>query len=472
MKVPHDKFKILLCVKKEFSDLVRRGLLHGADFHIQFTSSPRFLMSRAIFAEPQLVVIDASFEKTLLLDMLATFRLQFSKAAVYIVSSSADHRQAADAMSLGASGYFGLPGDTDRLREHVKMLFESWLAGHAQQRFLELQRKAYNFDQIIGASGALHHVLELAKRVIDNPRLTVLITGETGTGKELLARAIHYNGKNNTSPFMDIGCSALPENLLESELFGYEKGAFTDARERKVGLFELAQDGTIFLDEIGDISLVMQSKLLKVIESRTMRRLGGLKDIPVKARIIAATSGDLTARMKSGQFRKDLYHRLKIIPLEIPPLRDRREDIPALIDSFMQTFNPLYDKKICGIAPEALEILQAQNWDGNVRELKHTIERAVLLEEGEVLSSKDFGFLEPSDGTNDTDRRTADLKAHSTDDVFVLSIQLKAADLEDVQREFALKVLDRVGGNKSKAAYIMRISRPRLDRILKAERAA
>ncbi|HUL43704.1 MAG TPA: sigma-54 dependent transcriptional regulator [Bacteroidota bacterium] len=468
MKVHEDKFKVLLCVKKEVADLVRPALVHGADLHVQFTSSPRFLMSRAIFAEPQLAVIDSSFEKTLLLDMLATFHLQFSNVTVYVVSSSANHRQAAEAMSLGASGYFGLPGDAKQLSDKVEGLLELWRSGNAQQRFLELQRKAYNFDQIIGTSVTLQQVLERAKKVIDNSRLTVLITGETGTGKELLARAIHYNGKTNSSPFVDIGCSALPENLLESELFGYEKGAFTDAREKKVGLFELAQDGTIFLDEIADISLAMQSKLLKVIESRTMRRLGGLKDIPVKARIIAATSGDLTAKMKSGQFRKDLYHRLKIIPLEIPPLRERREDIPLLIDSFLHTFNPLYNKRVCGIAPEALEILQSQHWDGNVRELKHTIERAVLLEETEILRGRDFGFLEPADGAERGDQP----KSHRPNDVFVLSIPLEMADLEDVQREFALKVLDRVGGNKSKAAYIMRISRPRLDRILKAEHAA
>jgi DNA-binding NtrC family response regulator len=472
MKTTHERFRVLLCVRRELIEDVRQVIVKGSDVHVQFTPSPRFLLSRAIFTAPDLVLIDASFDKVLLLDSLASFRLQFAGIPVYLVSSSASHREAADAMSFGANGYYALPGDERRMSEHIRTLMDEWRMADAQRRFVELQRKAYNFDQIIGTSQQIRNVLERAKKVIDNPLLTVLITGETGTGKELLARAIHYNGKNRSCPFVDIGCSALPENLLESELFGYEKGAFTDARERKLGLFELAGDGTIFLDEIGDISMAMQSKLLKVIESQTMRRLGGLKDIPVRGRIIAATSVDLSARMKTGQFRKDLYHRLKIIPLEIPPLRDRREDIALLVESFIKSFNPLYEKKISGISPDALRI-EAQEWEGNVRELKHTIERAVLLEEGDILTEKDFGLLTLADhGVGATGgepkHRTPQQHADGHDPV-LLSISLDEAALDDVQRRLALQVLDRVGGNKSKAAYIMRISRPRLDRILNAE---
>jgi transcriptional regulator with GAF, ATPase, and Fis domain len=311
-------------------------------------------------------------------------------------------------------------------------------------------------------------MLGRARKVIEKTSLTVLITGETGTGKELLARAIHYNSKNGEGPFVDIACSALPEHLLESELFGYEKGAFTDARERKVGLFELAGSGSLFLDEIGDISPAIQSKLLKVIEGRTMRRLGGLSDIPVKARIIAATSADLDAKMKAGMFRADLYHRLKIIPLNMPPLRERKDDIPLLAASFIGLFNRLYNKSIAGITPGALQLLSEQEWEGNIRELKHCVERAVLLEEHDWLSESDFDFSPKQRPQQPAPQKG--MKEAPADPIrqpIVLSIPLEEASLDDVERRLAVRVLEYVRGNKSKAAYILRISRPRLDRILK-----
>jgi DNA-binding NtrC family response regulator len=299
--------------------------------------------------------------------------------------------------------------------------------------------------------------------------MTVLITGETGTGKELFARAIHYNGKNKNSPFVDIACSALPETLLESELFGYEKGAFTDAKERKIGLFELAGDGSIFLDEIGDISLATQSKLLKVIEDRSMRRVGGVRDVPVRARVIAATSADLEAKMRSGEFRKDLFHRLKILPLELPPLRERKEDIPLLVNSFLGSFNKEYNRKIRGLTPHALQILMEHEWEGNVRELKHSIERAFLLEESDWITEHDFDFA--SAKARPVKRKVIINKPESLPpkevDSLMLLIPLDHATLPEVQRMFAQKVLDHVGGHKVKAAKILGVSRPRLNRILK-----
>jgi transcriptional regulator with PAS, ATPase and Fis domain len=314
----------------------------------------------------------------------------------------------------------------------------------------------------------LLETLRRAKKVIENSAVTVLITGETGTGKELLARAIHYNSSNRTSPFVDIGCSSLPENLLESELFGYEKGAFTDARDRKIGLFELAGDGSIFLDEIGDISPAIQSKLLKVIEGRTMRRLGGLRDIHVKARIIAATGVDFEAKMKSGEFRKDLYHRLKILPLEIPPLRERIEDIPLLVTTFIKSFDSMYNKKVKGITPQALQLLLDHKWEGNVRELKHTIERAVLLQDGELLTENDFEFVEKPDSPVRKERvgETEKLTTVSENQTLMLVVPFEKASLKEVQRMLALKVLEYVDGNKRKAAHVLHISRPRLDRLL------
>jgi len=327
----------------------------------------------------------------------------------------------------------------------------------------------YDFRHIIGNSPPLKVTMERAQKVIQNSSMTVLITGETGTGKELLARAIHYNGKNRSSPFIDIACSALPETLLESELFGYERGAFTDAKERKIGLFELAGDGSIFLDEIGDISLATQSKLLKVIEDHSMRRVGGVRDVPVRARIIAATGADLEGKMRSGEFRRDLYHRLKILPLELPPLRERKDDIPLLVEGFLQSFNEAYNKKIKGLTPHAFQMLMEHEWEGNVRELKHCIERAVLLEEDDWISEHDFEF--EGRKARATKRKLIVNKQESLPpkevDTLMFLVPLDHASLPEVQKLVAQKVLDHVRGSKMKAAKILKISRPRLDRILK-----
>jgi DNA-binding NtrC family response regulator len=463
-----DKFKILLCGKKEMMEEVRKIIVESNDVHLLYASSPNFLLGRAVFNMPDLVLIDVESDRTLLRTAVREFCAQFPDVLVLALATSADHREAVELVKIGAEGYYLFPDEYRKLSEEIMLLLNEWTMKRRKEELLELQKQTYDFSQIIGNSPLLLETLRRAKKIIENNAMTILITGETGTGKELVARAIHYNSSNRSGPFVDIGCSALPENLLESELFGYEKGAFTDARERKIGLFELAADGTIFLDEIGDISHAMQSKLLKVIENRTMRRLGGLRDIPVKARIIAATGVDLEAKMKSGEFRRDLYHRLKILPLEIPPLRDRKEDIPLLVNSFIKSFNSIYGKKVKGISPEALQKLLGHKWEGNVRELKHSTERAVLLQDGEWLTEDDFEFVRVVEITGNRKSLVEKEKQAQTlpEDALMLVVPIARASLQEVQWMLALKVLDYVGGNKRKAAHILKISRPRLDRIL------
>ena len=469
MTTARDKFGILLCGKKELMERVRKLIVASDEIHLQFASTPKFLTGRVMFRVPHIVLLDASFDRELLVEVLGTFRPQFPHVPVFAIATSADHRDVVELMKCGTTDYYRFPEDCKRLADDVRERLDGWRIERSQKRFLQLQQRAYNFNQIIGNSPSLIEVLARAKKVIENPTLTVLITGETGTGKELLARAIHYNGSSSSSPFVDIACSALPETLLESELFGFEKGAFTDAREKKVGLFELAGDGSIFLDEIGDITLAMQSKLLKVIESRTMRRLGGLQDIAVRARIIAATSVDFESKVKAGGFRKDLYHRLNIMPLQIPALRERKEDIPMLVKTFIDLFNKLYSKKIKSVTPEVMQLLMEHEWEGNIRELKHSIERAVLLEEQDCLDGRDFEFVTNSrhGGQGPAKGKHIDTEAMAPEHDFSLVVPLNEASIEEVQRKFALKVLEFVRGNKRKAAYILRVSRPRLDRILK-----
>lgn len=448
---------------------VRRYIHPADDMHLQFVSSPSFLSGRAIFKSPDLVLLDVTRDTITLRSAISEFSSQFPDVPILAMASDADLAFAVDLVKLGVSAYFIVPDEQQKIAEQITMLYNDWVARRKKEKFVELQQEVYDFRHIIGSSPLLKVTKERAQKVIKNSTMTVLITGETGTGKELLARAVHYNGKNKNSPFVDIACTALPETLLESELFGYEKGAFTDAKERKIGLFELAGDGSIFLDEIGDISLATQSKLLKVIEDRTMRRVGGVRDVPVRARIIAATSVDLEAKMRSGEFRRDLFHRLKILPLELPPLRERKEDIPMLVEVFLRSFKEDYHKKIRGLTPQALQLLMEHEWEGNVRELKHSIERAVLLEEGEWITEHDFEFENKK--ARPTKRKVVISRPESLPpkevETLMLLIPLDRASLPEVQKMFALKVLDHVGGNKVKAARILKVSRPRLDRILK-----
>lgn len=448
---------------------VRRYIHPADDMHLQFVSSPSFLSGRAIFKSPDLVLLDVTRDTITLRSAISEFSSQFPDVPILAMASDADLAFAVDLVKLGVSAYFIVPDEQQKIAEQITMLYNDWVARRKKEKFVELQQEVYDFRHIIGNSPLLKVTKERAQKVIKNSTMTVLITGETGTGKELLARAVHYNGKNKNSPFVDIACTALPETLLESELFGYEKGAFTDAKERKIGLFELAGDGSIFLDEIGDISLATQSKLLKVIEDRTMRRVGGVRDVPVRARIIAATSVDLEAKMRSGEFRRDLFHRLKILPLELPPLRERKEDIPMLVEVFLRSFKEDYHKKIRGLTPQALQLLMEHEWEGNVRELKHSIERAVLLEEGEWITEHDFEFQNKK--ARPTKRKVVISRPESLPpkevETLMLLIPLDRASLPEVQKMFALKVLDHVGGNKVKAARILKVSRPRLDRILK-----
>ena len=466
-----DKFSILLCGKKEIMERIRRFINPTVDMHLQFVSAAHFLAGRALFKVPNLVLLDVTQDSPTFRSALSEFTSQYPDIPILAMASNPDHAFAVDLVKLGVSAYFIVPDEKKKIADHVVILFNDWVARNKKEKFVELQQEVYDFRHIIGNSSLLMLTMERAQKVIKNSTMTVLITGETGTGKELFARAIHYNGKNKNSPFVDIACSALPETLLESELFGYEKGAFTDAKERKIGLFELAGDGSIFLDEIGDISLATQSKLLKVIEDRSMRRVGGVRDIPVRARIIAATSVDLEEKMRSGEFRRDLFHRLKILPLDLPPLREREDDIPLLVREFLQSFNKAYEKQIQGLTPHALQLLMEHEWEGNVRELKHSIERAVLLEEGEWITERDFEFGDKKG--RPTKRKIITSNPASLPpkevDTLMLLIPLDRASLPEVQKELAQKVLDHVGGNKAKAAKLLKVSRPRLDRILKSK---
>ena len=363
------------------------------------------------------------------------------------VGALTDHRLAAAVVRAGASDYFALPDDLEFLKSWILDGAERLRLRDQGRRFAEGEARKYRFEGILGSSPALEATLTRAARVIPYPAVTVLITGETGTGKELLARAIHYDGARATGPFVDVNCAALPEHLLESELFGHEKGAFTDARAAKPGLFEMANGGTIFLDEIGHLAPSLQGKLLRALQERTIRRVGGTRSIPVDVRIIAATHVDLEAAVQGGAFREDLFYRLNVMPLALPPLRERRPDIILIAKHLLARFAADYGKPVPVLTSKAERQLVAREWPGNIRELRNVVERAMILCETGTIDSADLEAEMPA-------RRPARG-----------SLPFPARLAEIVTAAVVLS-LEATGGNKSEAARRLGITRPRLQRLL------
>ena len=307
--------------------------------------------------------------------------------------------------------------------------------------------------QVIAESQSMREVLNFVKRVAVSEATSILIEGENGTGKDLIATTLHYQSLRQSEPFLAINCAAIPETLLESELFGYEKGAFTDARAQKRGLFELADRGTLFLDEIGEIPLSLQAKLLRVLEEQTFRRLGGLRDIKVDLRIIAATNKNLREAVKEGAFRQDLYYRLNVIQLVVPPLRERQQDILPMAQFFVDQYNVKFKRQIDGLSPEAEALLLAHDWPGNVRELRNAIERAMILEESAVITPPSL----PIAIRNAESAVIAAVTAAGND-----GPTSDGMSLADQERRLLVQALAKTGGNQTQAARILRITRDTL----------
>ena len=358
-----------------------------------------------------------------------------------------DRRIAIAVMRAGAAEYCALPADHELLASWLEDQSRRIAGRSARAEFGISERKRFGFSGILGESRTLQSVLERAARIIPHANVTVLIRGETGTGKELMARAIHYGGPRRDTAFVDVNCAALPEALLESELFGHEKGAFTSATATKPGLFELASGGTLFLDEIGHLPMPLQGKLLRALQERIIRRVGGTKNIPVDVRIIAASHLELGDAVKRGEFREDLYYRLNVVPIEMPALRNRPDDIPLLASHFAQRFAEEYGLPRPTISPEALAMLRDRRWPGNVRELRNVMERTILLAGTDFLKPEHF-----QDGEGAGIAGPTDLPFPAT--------------MTEIEIAAARAMLDRSQGNKSDAARRLGISRTRLQRLL------
>jgi DNA-binding NtrC family response regulator len=400
--------------------------------------------------EPDVVLLDLRMPGIDGFKVIEKARKKGINPLFIIVTGMGDVKTAVKAVKEGAVDYICKPFEIEDVKLRIEMAIET-ARMRSELSILKDEIKAqYGFDSIVGVSPLMKDVFSTVEKVAASKFTTVLLQGESGTGKDLMARTIHSLSDRNQAVFLDINCSAFPESLLESELFGHERGAFTGAGSTKKGLFELANGGTIYLDEIGDMPLTLQGKLLKAIETKRFRRVGGTVEIQVDVRIIAATNKDLQAEVDAQRFRNDIFYRLQVIPIRIPPLRERTEDIPSLIEFFIEKFNAEFKKNVEGVSPEALALLRNYPWPGNVRELKNIIERVLILETSERIEIENL----PPEITNYSEAKpAAKLVDH---------FPAGGLSLEEVEKDLISQALARANGNQSRAAELLGISRDTL----------
>jgi DNA-binding NtrC family response regulator len=401
--------------------------------------------------KPDVVLLDIVMPGADGLAVLKQMRSIHGDCQVIMLTALNTARTAFTAKGTGAFDYVTKPFDVEELRLRVEHAFEKVHLFRELERLKEEVGRKYGVEHIIGRSKQIVDVFK-AVSMVAAKKSTVLITGESGTGKELIARAIHYNSDRRSKPFVVVNCAALPDTLIESELFGYEKGAFTNASQKKVGRFELAHGGTLFLDEIGELNLGTQAKFLRAIEQETFTRLGGTDEIKVDVRVIAASNRDLETMAKAGEFRPDLFYRLNVVSLYLPPLRERPEDVPLLLDHFLRLKAQEHSMAPKSLSPEVVDFFTSYYWPGNIRELENLIERLTILTPHETIMLRDL----PA-GMRSTDQ-TATLK----EDVLSGSKPLSDA-VDEFERELIVKALQRTGFNQTKAASLLGTSR----RILK-----
>jgi len=393
-----------------------------------------------------LVITDLKMPKAGGLDVLRAVKESAPESVVLIITAFASAESAVEAMKLGAYDYLTKPFQVDEVQLIVRNALEKRRLT-TENMLLKREAAKPSPTQIIGESEAMRKVFEMVRKVADT-KSNVLISGESGTGKELIARAIHNNSGRSRLPFVTVNCSALPEPLLESELFGHMKGAFTGAVSNKAGLFEVANGGSIFLDEIGETTPAMQVKLLRVIQEREFRRVGGTRDMKVDVRVIAATNKDLEKAIADGSFREDLYYRLDVIPIQLPPLRERAEDIPLLAQHFLERFAHASGKPVLSLSPEATQLLIAHEWKGNVRELENLIERVVAFAAGPQITNADLeGWL----------HRAAAVVPSTPSDLPHDGVDLEAM-INSIEKDLLLKALEKAKWVKKKAATLLRLN--------------
>jgi len=428
--------RILVVDDEELQREMLGGFLQKEGFSVSLADSGESALKLCQDEFFEVALIDLKMPGMGGIELLSRLKEINPEIQVIVITAHGSIETAVEAMRKGAFHYVNKPVDLEELKINVKKALENQKV-LAENRFLKEQlEEKYQDLKIIGESKAIRDVLSTVARVAKTDS-TVLIRGDSGTGKELVARAIHTLSDRTSRNFISLSCAAIPETLLESELFGYERGAFTGATRRKEGRFELADEGTLFLDEIGDLSLETQVKLLRVVEAQEFERLGGKETVKVSVRIISATNQDLERKIKEKSFREDLYYRLNVVSILIPPLRERKEDILPLVEHFIQKYNQKTGKKIQGITTDAKDILLSYPWPGNIRELENVIERAIVLSRGEAIDKPDLAYLSVQ-------------KAEQFPSDF---------SLKELEKSQILKVLEKTGGNLTQAAELLGIHR-------------
>ncbi|TET34462.1 MAG: sigma-54-dependent Fis family transcriptional regulator [Planctomycetota bacterium] len=422
-------------------------LLTGNGYSVRVADCARAALGKVRKEHPDLVLLDICLPDTSGLDVLRQLKEINDRIEVIAMTAYESVADAVQAIKIGAYDYLGKPFNIDAIRLLIKRALANRYVEKAGGPRRPVQWQGSACDRLIGKSPAMKRVLDIIHRLPANSVSNVLAEGETGTGKELAARAIHETSGRAAEPFVAVSCAAIPRDLMESELFGYEGGAFTGARPGgKPGVFERAGNGTVFLDEIGELELALQVKLLRVLEAREFCRVGGLKSIPLRARIIAATNRDLKREVKEGRFRADVYYRLNVVLMTLPPLREHPGDVAILAESFMQEFSARFSRKFAAISQPARKLLENYAWPGNVRELRNVMERIVLMEDGCTILPEHL----PDEILNSTPPETRLAPDGGLPG---------GSPLDDVERKCIVQALDRTGGNVVRAARLLGLKR-------------
>lgn len=416
---------------------------------------------------PSAVLLDIDLPDGSGLDALREIKSHQPDAVVIMITGNVLVENTISALRGGAYDFISKPIHLEELRVTIRNGLEAHRLRREVKEIRNERARAFSFDQIIGESPAMREMLGMAHKVAESEASSVLLQGESGTGKDLVAKAVHYGSRRAESPFVAINCAAIPANLIESELFGYEKGAFTDAKARKEGLFEQAEGGTLFLDEIGELELGLQAKLLRVLEEGALRRVGGLKDTPLDVRIIAASNRDLKTEGEAGRFRLDLYYRLSVIQIDMPPLRERGMDVLLLAEHYISEFSKRLRlrRPVRGIAPEVAAAFRRYQWPGNVRELRNVIERALILEEGDMITTATLPQGFNSESTTATASSAESVEGDGPGWKF--NLPSEGLSLEEVELSLVRQAIEQSGGNQSRAAELLSISRDQLRYRLK-----
>ncbi len=424
-------------------------------YHVSLAEDGATALGRIQLDNPDLITLDVKLPDMTGIDVLSELRNRNVQIPVIVITAFGIVDDAVRSLKLGAYDFIEKPINFEKLENAVRNALETRRLRTEVALTHEIQRSEFSVDRIVGESDHIREIRELIKKVAASEASTILIQGESGTGKDLVAHAIHYESSRRDRPIHAINCAAIPENLMESELFGHEKGAFTDARTQKKGMFEIADGGTLFLDEVSEMTLGMQAKLLRVLEGQPFRRVGGIKNISVDVRVIVASNRNLEEAVRASKFRQDLYFRLAIIPLHLRPLREHKEDIPALLRHFIRHYNQKFRKNIQGLTKEADELLMNYDWPGNVRELKNAIERIMILADGNRVAAKYLPIRISEGGMMPVP--AGEGRANGE-----ILLPAGGISLYDVEKELIRQALDQARGNKTTAARLLRITRDTL----------